>query len=428
MDPHSCPYTISELNLFSTVSTQLAIDNTSEVIVHPVATFRIVEHQLNFMYPVLVKNYIDLNSIYLHVEAKIVKKNKTDTAADEKVAPVNYFLNTLFSQCSVSLNDKQVISQVNNPYCKILEALLFYSKEAQETFLTSALFFKHTAQHIDFIENNEGMAKRFNIGKQNRLIDLVRWHHVDLSHQPKLLINNVDLRMKLERSKDNFALMANNDNHKVIIKNASLKINKVDVSSSVQIGIEKALQTGIIKIPFRRTDIKIFTLNSGIQSTNISNAVIGQLLYRITIGLVFNSAFSGNVKYNLFNFKNYNLNYICLLKDNQMIPPKLYTPDYTNKIYAKNFISLFEDIGCINHHKFTNISYNDYKDGYTLYCFDPTPDHSASESHISNNQQGNISIKLKFLTAILETVNIICLLEYNNTLEIDHSRTVFVDY
>ncbi|XP_067134004.1 uncharacterized protein F54H12.2-like [Centruroides vittatus] len=167
--------------------------------------------------------------------------------------------------------------------------------------------------------------------------------------------------------------MANNDNYKVIIKNASLKINKVDVSSSVQIGIEKALQTGIIKIPFRRTDIKVFTLSSGIQSTNISNAVIGQLPYRITIGLVPNSSFNGNVKYNPFNFKNYNLNYICLLKDNQMIPPKPYIPDYTNKIYARNFISLFEDIGCINHHKFSNISYDDYKDGYTLYCFDLTP-------------------------------------------------------
>ncbi|XP_067119140.1 uncharacterized protein F54H12.2-like [Centruroides vittatus] len=349
-------------------------------------------------------------------------------AVDEKVAPVNYFLNSLFSQCSVFLNDKQVISQVNYPYRAILEALLFYSKEAQETFLTSALFFKDTAQHMDSIENNEGMAKRFNIGKQSRLIDLVGRLHIDLSHQPKLLINNVDLRIKLERSKDNFALMANNDNYKVIIKNASLKINKVDVSSSVQIGIEKALQTGIIKMPFRRTDIKVFTLSSGIQSTNISNAVIGQLPYRITIGLVSNSAFNGNVKYNPFNFKNYNLNYICLLKDNQMIPPKPYTPDYTNKIYARNFISLFEDIGCINHHKFTNISYDDYKDGYTLYCFDLTPDHSASESHISVNQQGNISIELKFSTAILETVNVICLLEYNNTLEIDHSRTVFVDY
>ncbi|XP_023238249.1 uncharacterized protein LOC111637071 [Centruroides sculpturatus] len=429
MDPHSCPCTKSELDLFSTVSTQLAIDNTSEVIVHPVATISDSRAPIEFYVSGSGENYIDLHSIYLHVQAKIVKKNGTDTAADEKVAPVNYFLNSLFSQCSVFLNDKQIISQVNYPYRAILEALLFYSKEAQETFLTSALFFKDTAQHMDSIEaNNEGMAKRFNISKQSRLIDLVGRLHIDLSHQPKLLINNVDLRIKLERSKDNFALMANNDNYKIIIKNASLKINKVDVSSSVQIGIEKALQTGIIKIPFRRTDIKVFTLSSGIQSTNISNAVIGQLPYRITIGLVSNSAFNGNVKYNPFNFKNYNLNYICLLKDNQMIPPKPYTPDYTNKIYARNFISLFEDIGCINHHKFTNISYDDYKDGYTLYCFDLTPDHSASESHISVSQQGNISVELKFSTAILETVNVICLLEYNNTLEIDHSRTVFVDY
>ncbi|XP_067143529.1 uncharacterized protein F54H12.2-like [Centruroides vittatus] len=232
MDPHSCPCTKSELDLFSTVSTQLAIDNTSEVIVHPVATISDSRAPIEFYVSGSGENYIDLHSIYLHVQAKIVKKNGTDTAVDEKVAPVNYFLNSLFSQCSVFLNDKQVISQVNYPYRAILEALLFYSKEAQESFLTSALFFKDTAQHMDSIENNEGMAKRFNIGKQSRLIDLVGRLHIDLSHQPKLLINNVDLRIKLERSKDNFALMANNDDYKVIIKNASLKINKVDVSSS----------------------------------------------------------------------------------------------------------------------------------------------------------------------------------------------------
>ncbi|XP_023209914.1 uncharacterized protein F54H12.2-like [Centruroides sculpturatus] len=333
------------------------------------------------MYPVLVKIILTCIQFISMSKQKLLKKDGTDIPPDEKVAPVN-FLNSLFSQCTVFLNDKQIIAQTNYPYCEILDAL-FYSKEVQKTFLTSALFYKDTAQYMDSIdEHNEGLTKRFNISKQSKLIDLVGRLHIDLLHQPKLLINNVDLRIKLERSKDNFALMANNDNYK-IIKNASLKINKVDVSSSIQIGIEKALQTGVIKILFRRTDIKVFTLSSGIQSTNISNDVIGQLPYRMTISLVSNLAFNGNIKYNPFNLKNYNLNYICLLKDNQMIPSKPYTPDHTNNIYTRNFISLFEDIGCINHHKYTNISYQDYKDSHTLYCFDLTPDRSASESHMS---------------------------------------------
>ncbi|XP_067125819.1 glutamate receptor ionotropic, kainate 5-like [Centruroides vittatus] len=106
-----------------------------------------------------------------------------------------------------------------------------------------------------------------------------------------------------------------------------------------------------------------------------------------------------------------------------MIPSKHFVPDYDNNLYARSFLTLFEDIGCINHHKYTNISYKDYKDGYTLYSFDLPPDRSASESHKSVNQIGNISIEVKFKTTLLETVNVICLLEYNNTLEIDHSRT-----
>ncbi|XP_067135027.1 uncharacterized protein F54H12.2-like [Centruroides vittatus] len=429
MDPISCLCSKTELDLFSTVSTQLAIDDSKEVIVHPIANITDNRAPIEFYISGSGENYIDLHSIYLHVQAKIIKKDGTDLQLEDKVAPVNYFLNSLFSQCSVFLNDKQIISQTNYQYKSILEALLFYSKDAQKTFLTSALFYKDTAQYMDSLEdNNEGLSKRFNIAKQSKLIDLIGRLHIDLSRQPKLLINNVDIRIKLERSKDNFALMASSDNYKIIIKNASLKLNKVDVSSSVQIGIEKALQTGLIKMPFRRTEVKVFTLSSGIQSSNISNAVIGQLPYRITIGLVSNVSFNGNVKYNPFNFKNYNLNYICLLKDNQMLPSKPFVLDFDANLYARSFLTLFEDIGCINHHKYTNISYKNYKDGYTLYSFDLTPDRSASESHKSVNQIGNISIEVKFKTALLETVNVICLLKYNNTLEIDHSRSIFLDY
>ncbi|XP_067118685.1 uncharacterized protein F54H12.2-like [Centruroides vittatus] len=434
MDPHSCGCLKSELDLFNTVSTQLAIENTYEVIAHPVATISDSRAPIEFLISGSGEHYMDLHSIYLCIQAKILKKDGSNLSSEDKVTPVNYFLNSMFSQCTMFLNDKQISAHVNYPYKSILEALLFNSKEMQETFLTTALFFKDTAGQMDSInpldENNtnHGLVKRFNISKESRIIDLMGRLHIDLANQPKLLINNVDLRVKLERSKENFALMANNDEYKIIIKNASLKINKVDVSSSVQIGIEKALQTGIIKMPFRRTDVKVFTLTSGIQSTSISNVVIGQLPYRITLGLVSNSAFNGNVKRNPFNFKNYNLNYICLSKDNQMVPAKPYCPDYSNKIYARNFISLFEDTGCIHHHRSTNISYDEYKDGYALYCFDLTPDKSGSEGHISVNQLGNIAIELKFSKAIQETVNVICLLEYNNTLEIDHSRTVFTDY
>ncbi|XP_023210597.1 uncharacterized protein F54H12.2-like [Centruroides sculpturatus] len=434
MNVHSCGCTKSELDLFKNVGIQLAIDNTYEVTAHPVAAINDSRSPIEFLISGSGEHYMDLHSIYLCVQAKIVKKDGSNLGSEEKVTPVNYFLNSLFSQCTVYLNDKLVITQVNYPYRAILDALLFNSKEVQETFLTSALFFKDTAGQMDSInpldENNTnyGLVKRFNISKGSRIIDLMGRLHIDLANQPKLLTNNVDLRIKLERSKENFALMADNDNYKIIIKNASLKINKVDVSSSIQIGIEKALQTALIKLPFRRTDVKVFTLTSGIQSTSISNVVIGQLPYRITLGLVSNSAFNGNVKRNPFNFKNYDLNYICLSKDNQMIPSKPYTPDYTNKIYARNFISLFEDTGCIHHHKSINISYDEYRDGYTLYCFDLTPDKSGSENHVSVNELGNISVELKFSKAIPETINVICLLEYNNTLEIDHSRTVFVDY
>ncbi|XP_067129809.1 uncharacterized protein F54H12.2-like [Centruroides vittatus] len=211
MDPHSCGCFKLELDLFNTVLTQLAIDNTYEVIAHPVATISESRAPIEFLISGSGEHYMDLHSIYFCIQAKIVKKDGSNSSPEDKVMSVNYFLNSMFSQCTMFLNDKQVSANVNYPYKSILEALLFNSKEMKETFLTSALFFKDTAGQMDSInlldENNtnRGLVKRFNISKESKVIDLMKRLHIDLANQPKLLINNVDLRVKLERSKENFA-------------------------------------------------------------------------------------------------------------------------------------------------------------------------------------------------------------------------------
>ncbi|XP_023214337.1 uncharacterized protein F54H12.2-like [Centruroides sculpturatus] len=429
-------------------------------------------------------NISNHNNDYTITRHKIRREKITDvtceiplTTGDENEGTLFHWINKNIVSLTGSKLAEFVLDEdyknVNYPYRAILDALLFNSKEVQETFLTSALFFKDTARQMDSIyplyENNTnyGLVKRFNISKESRIIDLMGRLHIDLANQPKLLTNHVDLRIKLERSEENFALMADNDNYKnnqmipskpytpdytnkiyarnfislfedtgCIHHHKSINISYDEYrdgytlycfdltpdksGSENHIGIEKALQTALIKLPFRRTDVKVFTLTSGIQSTSISNVVIGQLPYRITLGLVSNSAFNGNVKRNPFNFKNYDLNYICLSKDNQMIPSKPYTPDYTNSIYAKNIISLFEDTRCIHHQKSINISYDEYRDSYTLYCFDLTPDKSGSESHVSVNELGNISVELKFSKAIPETINVN---EYRYVVEITSERS-----
>lgn len=68
-----------------------------------------------------------------------MKKDGGVLVAADDVAPINYILNTTFSECAIFLNDTQAASQVNYGYRSILEILLHFSKSAQDSLL-SAVF------------------------------------------------------------------------------------------------------------------------------------------------------------------------------------------------------------------------------------------------------------------------------------------------
>lgn len=419
----------SELDLFNSPAIQLGIDSSSFVQIHPLASLS-DKTPIEFYISGNGEHYLDLAHTILHLRIQ-VQKNTGNLAATDVVAPINYILNTLFSECAVFLNDKQVSSQVNYPYRAILESLLFTSKSRQDSILSSAGFFKDSAgSHDAHVDNssNAGFNTRRNLCKLSKSLDLIGALHFDLANQSKLLINGVNVRIKLERAKNAFALMASENNYKIHIQAASLYVRKITVSPSVLIGQEKALEKGVVKMPIRRVDVKSFALSNGLQSSTIANAFIGQLPIRIILGFVSNDAFNGNIQKSPFKFSHYDVNYLCILNGNQMLPAKPFQPSFESNLYARSYFSLFTDLNRYHTSANINISFSEYKDGYTLYAVDLTPDLAASEDHVSINKSGNIAIDLKFEKALPETVNLVVYAEYRNVIEIDKSRGVVTDY
>lgn len=418
----------SELDLFNNVPIQLGIESSSFLEIHPVASLT-DESPIEFYVSGTGENYIDLAHTMLHLRIKITKANGTNLAEGDNVGPINYVLNTMFSECSVFLNDKQISSQVNYSYRALLESLLLYSKSAQDTLLSSSLFHKDTASYHDAIDQtNVGYSNRKEPFKTSKQVDLIGPLHIDLASQPKLLINGVTLRIKLERQKNPFVLMSAADSFKLKIQSASLYVRKVNVIPSIILAHEKALEMGVIKMPIRRIEVKTFALASGIQSTTIANAFIGQLPTRLILGFVSNETFNGKCDKNPFKFDHYNLNYLSVLNGGQMIPAKPYQPDFANNLYARSYLSLFTDLNRYHNSPNININYSEYKSGYALYAVDLTPDLAANESHTSINKNGNIAFDIKFNTSLPTTINLIVYAEYRNLIEIDKSRGVTTDF
>lgn len=115
----------SELDLFNGVAVQLGIDSSSFIEIHPIATLS-NQSPIEFYVSGNGENYIDLSHTLFHLRVKVQKKSNANLAATDNVAPINYILNTMFSECTVFLNEKLVSSQANYSYRSIIESMLLF--------------------------------------------------------------------------------------------------------------------------------------------------------------------------------------------------------------------------------------------------------------------------------------------------------------
>ena len=229
----SCEGVKSELDLFAVPPTQTSIDQGGWIEHQPITSLD-SGGPIEFVVPGAGDAYIDLANTYLLVRAKVIRGAGTDIADDTPVAPVNNWLHSLFSQVDVHLNDTLVTPSSNTyPFRAYVETLLSYGAEAKKTQLTSQLWYKDTAGHMEATQGNAGNAglveRRRHIAG-SRVVEMMGRLHVDLFMQDRFLINGVTVKIRLVRSKDAFSLMAGgaNPDYKVRIVDAVLFARKAE--------------------------------------------------------------------------------------------------------------------------------------------------------------------------------------------------------
>jgi len=63
-----------------------------------------------------------------------------------------------------------------------------------------------------------------------------------------------------------------------------------------------------------------------------------------------------------------------------------------------------------------------------MVLFDLSPDLAASEGHTSPVESGNIRIELSFKEALKEAITCLLYLEYDNSVRVDSSKTITIDF
>ena len=113
-----------------------------------------------------------------------------------------------------------------------------------------------------------------------------------------------------ESSNDFRLIRSGNKNYKLKITSAILKACFVSLHPSMIVAHNEALKIIPSLYPFRYSDIKSFSVAGGSLTFTTNNIFHGELPSKIIIGLVSNSAYSGDYNKNSFNFMNIRLNYL----------------------------------------------------------------------------------------------------------------------
>lgn len=428
----------SELNIFTVPPTQVTVEKTTFVDYYPVSTLGQDTAPIEFFVPGNGEDYLDPSRMQLYVKAKIKTVDGEDIAEDAIVGPQNLFLQCIFSQINVSLNDKLITpSSTTYPYRAMIETLLNFGPAAKQSQLTTSLYYKDTPGKMDIVNPNTaeaganiGLKTRHKFTTTSKSCDMSGPLHVDICFQDRLIIPGVDIKVKLNRAKSEFCLVAGGEDpaYKVLIEQAVLRVRRVTVSPTLRLEHERYLEKTTAKYPLSRVSVKPIAIPQGLLSLDRENVFLGVLPKRVVIGLVRSEAFHGSYARNAFNFHHYKVTQVALsVNGDSHKPIQVHYDNQGGGQYIRGYETLFSGMDKMYADSGNLITREDYPKGYTLYALDLTPDLSSSE-HFNPIKTGNVRLSIQFAEALPHTVTCLVYGEFESLIEIDKSRNVIFDF
>ena len=429
----------SELNLMFTPPTQAMITGGYYVDTYPLNNID-NNTPIEFEIKGSKDEYIDTAKIFLHVIACVVDEKGDPIPNTTVCAPVNNLAHSLYQQVQVEYNNTPVNSPVNSySYLAYLNTLLNYGSDAKETHLKSCLWSKDTADQFDNIDpsivdkstppkaipHNRGFLERQSYVSESKQFELFSRLHVDAFNTDRLLLNLVDIKIKLTKQKSAFCLLGN-DKLRIKFLQAVLYVRKVLINPDVVAAHQKLMETHNAQYPIRRTEMKNFPIVKGLSKTIINNLTNGTIPSRVIFGLVLSQAYEGDYTKNPFNFQHFDANRVALIVDGKEVD-KAFELDYKNDKFIRAYHSLYTAInGDIGDHGL-DINKKDYKGGNCLYAYDLSADLCNSE-HFNLVKIGNTRLEIDFSKGVPENVTVVVYIEYENIIEINKNRKILFDY
>ncbi|KAL2085998.1 hypothetical protein ACEWY4_019318 [Coilia grayii] len=302
-------------------------------------------------------------------------------------------------------------------YRSMIDCLLNYSAPTLESQFTSGMFHLDTAGQMDAVtaDANVGLKTRRKYSETSKEFELLGPLHSDIFFCDRLLLNGVDLKVKLVRARDEFCLMAAQDStFKLHVLGASLFVKKVQVSAAVRLGHEAALASSNALYPIQRVVMKSYAIPQGSRVYTQENLFQGNLPSTIVLSLVDSRAYSGTPELNPLNFLHANCNFLSLYVDGKALPTAPFKPRYPDGFYTRKYYNLFVAGGRHLKDSSLAITKDMFRKGYTLYHFNLNRD-DENDGAFSPSRQGCLRLEIQSASV------------RNPVLEINARRQILLD-
>ena len=431
-DSRDCHCTKSELALFDPRPMQSVMDNAQWTDVHPLNNVKNSDGPIIFNVGGSPDHYIDLNDTQLFLKIKVNKGATGKLAQADDIAPVNNILHSLFSDIQLKIGDRVVEGGVNMyPYRAYLNNLLMFSDDVKKEQLTLSGFFKDTAGKFESNTENEGHTARKALVAESKSFEMLGPLCLDFFSQNKYLLSQVGMNLRLTRNSPSFYMFSKTAalrNCTVQIEEAVLYLRMVKVSPDTILEHERMLGSQNALYPVQRTEMITHTIAAGSTSSIKEGLFRGQMPKLIILGLVDNDAFNGTLATNPFEFKSNNLKNVALYRNGECVPYRPFTPDFTNKLCVREYMSIYQSMELFNRNDSIGITFEDYvKGGYTLFAFNLAPDLTIS-GYAQPYQVGNLRLELSFNEALTKSINVVAMAVFDARVEITRQRQVILDY
>ena len=422
---NSCACVGSQLDLFTVPGTQTSQEKNTYVPHYPISSAANVALEFDVKPSSM---YTDLGDTRLYLRCKVVKKSdgsELDQAANISVS--NMLFHALMQRIDVYVGDT-LITQSGGFYAwkAGIETMLNFGSDAKKSQLASIMYYKDGTG-----AENKGLLRRRELVKGSKSFELFGPLHIDLFFQQKYLINNVPLRIKINRSSPEFYMVnTSGEECKIEITEAVLWIRRVEVAASVELAHAKALLSGKNAVyAMRRGEVEVVSVPPHQQTVSKDNLFTSRLPKKLVIGLVKNDVFNGVESKHTFEFKHFGLENLEISVDGENVCGTPLHLDFNNQKYMRAYDGIFHAMNNSYADSGTDITYEDFAKGKALFCFDLTADGCGNNSnHFELTKQGNLRLKLHFATPLTETITVIVYGEFESVLEITNSREVLLDY